>query len=180
MATNYFILPGLGNSGELHWQTWLERSSANFQRIEQADWDSPACSDWITAIDEQLKNEDLSTVVLIGHSLACATIAHWAAKYKRQIKGAMLVAPSDMEAPGYNFPATGFAPMPADPISFKTIVIASTDDPWVSIERARHFAGCWNSDFINIGKAGHINTTAGFGEWPFVMNLLKTYFEDAG
>jgi predicted alpha/beta hydrolase family esterase len=116
---------------------------------------------------------DLSSVVLIGHSLGCATIAHWAAKYKRNIKGAMLVAPSDLEAPNYTFPTKGFAPIPLDQMNFKSIVVASSNDIWVSLDRARFFAEKWGSDFINIGDAGHINVSSGHTNWEVGLTILK-------
>lgn len=171
--TNYFIVPGLGNSGPEHWQTYFETLGDNFQRVNQQEWDAPACKDWIETIDKSISDYDLSTVVLIGHSLGCSAIAHWAAKYKRKIKGAMLVAPSDMEAPQYTFPTKGFNPMPAERIDFKTIVVASSNDVWVSLERAQYFANNWNSEFIAIGEAGHINVSSGFGEWKEGLEILK-------
>jgi uncharacterized protein len=173
--TNYLIIPGLGNSGEEHWQTYFETKADNFIRINQKEWDAPNCEDWIKTIDVALANYDLSTVVLIGHSLACTTIAHWAKRYVKKIKGALLVAPSDVDVPGYNFPTVGFSPIPSEKISFKTIVVASTNDEWVTIERAQHFANNWGSEFINIGEAGHINTAAGFGKWDEGLKLLEKF-----
>lgn len=35
--TNYFIIPGLGNSGDEHWQTFFEQTGNNFQRIVQQE-----------------------------------------------------------------------------------------------------------------------------------------------
>jgi len=173
--TNYLIVPGLGNSGEEHWQTYFEKSGDHFHRINQQEWDAPDCGDWVSTIDLELQVYDPATVVLIGHSLGCVTIAHWAEKYNRKIKGALLVAPSDIEAPVYDFPATGFSPIPVSKIGFKTIVVASANDPWVSLERAKYFAGNWGSDFINIGNAGHINTAAGYGPWQQGFDLLKLF-----
>lgn len=172
--TNYLLVPGLGNSGPEHWQTYFENSGDNFYRIEQLEWDAPTCEEWITTIDKKVLEFDLSTVVLIGHSLGCSTIAHWATKHKRQIKGAMLVAPSDLEAPQYTFPAKGFAPIPLEKINFKTIVVASSDDIWVSLGRAKFFADNWGSEFINIGNAGHINAISGHTKWEEGMEILKT------
>lgn len=172
--TNYLLVPGLGNSGPEHWQTYFENSGDNFYRIEQLEWDAPTCEEWITTIDKKVLEFDLSTVVLIGHSLGCSTIAHWATKHKRQIKGAMLVAPSDLEAPQYTFPARGFAPIPLEKINFKTIVVASSDDIWVSLGRAKFFADNWGSEFINIGNAGHINAISGHTKWEEGMEILKT------
>jgi predicted alpha/beta hydrolase family esterase len=173
IMTQYFIIPGLGNSGEGHWQTWLEQSGVHFSRIWQNEWDAPDCQDWIHTIDQELAGMDLNTVVLIGHSLGCTAIVQWALQYGKKIKGALLVAPSDLEAPVYTFPATGFTPIPLHQLPFKSIVVASTNDPWVSIKRAEQFATAWGSTCINIGDAGHINVSAGYGPWPQALELLK-------
>jgi uncharacterized protein len=170
---NYFIIPGLGNSGPEHWQTFFEKSGSNFKRIEQQEWDAPSCSNWIETIDNAIINYDSATVVLIAHSLGCTAIAHWATTFNKKIKGALLVAPSDIENPVYTFPAIGFTPVPLHKINFKTIVVASEDDEWVSIDRAKFFADKWGSNFINIGNAGHINTASGYGQWPAGLQILQ-------
>lgn len=97
MMTNYFTVPGGGNSGLEHWRTYFEKSGRNFQRIHQQEWDAPKCDDWVQTIDKAVSKHDLSQVVLIGHSLGCSTIAHWASRYNRMIKGALLVAPGVYE-----------------------------------------------------------------------------------
>jgi predicted alpha/beta hydrolase family esterase len=171
--TNYFIVPGLGNSGPAHWQTYFEKNGDNFTRINQREWDTPDCKEWIETIDKAINGFEPSTVVLIAHSLGCTAVAHWANKYKRIIKGAMLVAPSDIESPVYTFEATGFAPIPLEKINFKTIVVASTNDHWVSFERAKYFASKWDSELISIGDAGHINADAGYGEWKEGLEILR-------
>ena len=170
---NYFIVPGLGNSGLQHWQTFFENSGDNFERINQKEWDAPNCNDWITSIDNEILGYDLSTIILIGHSLGCSSIAHWAKKFNKKIKGALLVAPSDIENPVYTFPASGFSPMPLTKINFKTVVVASTNDPWVSIERAKFFADNWGSELVNIGNAGHINAASGYWQWEEGFEILK-------
>ena len=171
---NYFIVPGIGNSGPEHWQTYFERSASNFTRINQIDWDSPSCNDWTEGINKAISGYDLSTVVLIGHSLGCMAIVHWAQKYNQKIKGAMLVAPSDVKAPQYTFSTIGFDPIPLFKIDFKTIIVASTNDEWISMERAEFFAEKWGSEFIDIGKAGHINAASGYGEWKDGLKILKS------
>lgn len=172
--THYFIIPGLGNSGPEHWQSYFESGGDQFQRISQREWDAPDCAEWISTIDKTLEGFEGKDVILIGHSLGCATIAHWAEKYQKSIKAALLVAPSDLEAPAYQFPATGFSPMPLNKIKFRTIVVASEDDPWVSLDRAKFFAENWGSEFINIGTAGHINAASGHFRWEEGLAILKT------
>jgi predicted alpha/beta hydrolase family esterase len=172
---NYLIVPGLGNSGPEHWQTYFEQAGENFIRINQQEWNAPLCRDWVTTIDRVISSYESSSVILIGHSLGCSTIAHWAKESGKVIKGAMLVAPSDIENPVYTFPAVGFSPIPTDIINFPTIVVASTNDPWVSLERATFFANQWGSKLITIGNAGHINTDSGFGKWKQGLEILNTF-----
>ena len=57
-------------------------------------------------------------------------------------------------------------------ISFPSIVVASTNDEYASVERARSFANAWGSTFVNIGAAGHINSASGLREWPEGRELL--------
>ncbi len=174
--TRYFIVPGLGNSGPDHWQTHFERELPGAVRIQQQEWDAPVCADWISTIDDALAGTDPAEVVLIAHSLGCTAVAYWARQYGRQIKGALLVAPSDVEAPPYTFPSTGCKPIPLEALPFPSVVVASTDDPWVSLERARLFARHWGSKLEIIGAAGHINTASGHGQWPQGLALLSQHF----
>ncbi len=171
--THYLIVPGLGNSGPQHWQTYFEQSGPHFSRIQQEEWEAPECEAWINRIEEKVSEFDPEQVVLIGHSLGCTAIAHWARRFNRNIKGAMLVAPSDIENPVYTFPAVGFSPIPLEKIPFPTLVIASTDDPWVSFERAAFFASAWGSEFVSLGPAGHINVASGHTTWDEGLALLK-------
>jgi hypothetical protein len=168
-----FILPGLYNSGPLHWQSLWE-TRYGFTRIHQRDWDTPDKDDWIHTINEVIAPFPPEKVILIAHSLACCGVAHWAHRYVHNIRGALLVAPSDVQAPSYPSGTTGFDPMPLQPLPFKTIVVASTNDEYVSLERAQYFAAGWGSTFVNIGSKGHINSASGLGEWPEGYKLLQT------
>ncbi len=173
--TQYFIIPGLGNSGPEHWQSYFERSGSHFIRVNQQEWDAPSCEDWINTLDHTLSQYDLSNAVLIGHSLGCLTIVHWANRFKKKIKGALLVAPSDPEADVYTFPAKGFIPVPLNVLPFDSIVVASANDVWVTIERAEYFAESWGSEFINIGDAGHINVASGHTNWTEGLKFLEKF-----
>jgi predicted alpha/beta hydrolase family esterase len=97
----------------------------------------------------------------------------WAEKYKRIIKGALLVAPSDVEAPSYPPGTRGFSPMPNFKLPFPSFIIASTNDEYVTFERAKEFAGNWGSKFIDAGDLGHINSASDLGNWPFGYTQLK-------
>ena len=166
------ILPGLGNSGPQHWQSIWERRY-NFTRVEQQEWDQPVRDEWIETINNEIRKHDPSQVVLVAHSLACSTVACWAQKFNVKVKGALLVGPSDTEAESYPPGTTGFKPVPLIKLPFRSIVVASTDDFYVTFERAQLFASHWGSELVNVGDKGHINVASGFGEWDEGLEILK-------
>ncbi|HEV3414545.1 MAG TPA: alpha/beta fold hydrolase [Puia sp.] len=173
MLSNFcFILPGLNNSGPSHWQTRWERLYG-FTRIHQRDWDAPDKDDWIHTINEAIAPFPSDKVILIAHSLGCCAIAYWFQHYRRTIKGALLVAPSDVEAPSYPPGTSGFTPMPLPRLPFPSIVVASADDKYVSPARAAWFAEKWGSAVVNIGNRGHINSDSGLGDWSEGYQLLQ-------
>ncbi|MBT1699696.1 alpha/beta hydrolase [Fulvivirgaceae bacterium PWU4] len=63
--------------------------------------------------------------------------------------------------------------MPLERIPFKTITVTSTDDFYVTPERARFFANAWKSELITLENAGHINALSSLGEWSFGLELLQ-------
>jgi hypothetical protein len=137
----------------------------------QDDWERPRCADWVARLDAAVA---ATPAVLVAHSSACALIAHWAgASGSRHVRAALLVAPSDPEAASYPAGPTGFAPMPLRPLPFQSIVVTSTDDPFVTVERARMFADAWRSRFVSVGAAGHINSQSDLGDWPAGFTLLQ-------
>jgi hypothetical protein len=175
LPTFCFVLPGLNNSGPRHWQTrWEERYG--YTRIQQADWDYPDKDDWIHTLNEVIAPFPPENVILIGHSLACCTIVRWAEHYQHVIKGAFLVAPSDTEAPSFPPVTTGFTPMPLHTLSFPSIVVTSSNDTYITPERAGYFAENWGSRLVSIGTLGHINSDSGLADWPEGHELLQTLF----
>lgn len=176
MTSNILIVPGLGSSGPQHWQTLWGQQHPEFVRVEQRDWQTPHCSDWITTLDKAVMQHEPGQVIIVAHSLACISVAFWAKEFKRPVKAALLVAPSDTEAAGFPEGTTGFTPIPLELLPFQSLLVASTNDPYITESRARQLAQAWGSDFVSIGKAGHINADAGFGEWDEGLALLKRLY----
>jgi len=121
--------------------------------------------------------------VLVGHSLGCVLIAHFAQRHPdAPVAGAFLVAPADVDyAERLPANALSFAPTPLRSLPFPAVVIASTNDPYMTIGRARELADAWKARLVNIGESGHINSTAGFGRWRAgdrhlveLMDLIKS------
>jgi len=165
-------LPGIGGSGPQHWQSLWE-TKYGFTRVEQAEWETPFRDEWVANIQKAVKKRDPKKVILVGHSAVCSAVVKWAERYQTKIKAALLVAPADPEAQTFPHGAIGFAPMPLAKLSFPSIVVASTNDFFATIERAKHFADAWGSEFISIGEAGHINMASGHGQWDEGLQILK-------
>jgi predicted alpha/beta hydrolase family esterase len=170
--TPVLILPGLYNSGPDHWQSRWESVHPEFRRVLQDDWERPRCADWTARLEAAV----LATpgAVLVAHSSSCALVAHWAGTAgSGRVRGALLVAPSDTEAASYPAGPTGFDPMPLARLPFPSILVASTDDQYVTLERARTFADAWGSRLVTVSDAGHINGQSGLGDWPAGFALLQ-------
>ena len=172
------ILPGLGSSGPEHWQTLWEKRNPAFVRVEQRDWDHPNREEWVAALDAYISRQTVPPV-LVAHSLACAVVAHWAARHDRPVHGALLVSPSDVDSPAHTpEEVRGFSPMPLRRLPWRSIVVASSDDPFVDPARARLFAESWGARFVDAGRHGHINSASGLGDWPPGKRLLEELAND--
>jgi Predicted esterase of the alpha/beta hydrolase fold len=169
------ILPGLSNSGPEHWQSHWERADPTIRRVVQDDWETPRCADWVARLSEVMGDEE-NDVVLVAHSSSCALVAHWAAAATpamlARVRGALLVAPSDPEGPNYPEGPSGFGPVPMKTLPFRSILVASDDDRYVTVARARAYAHAWGSEFVDVGSRGHINSTSGLGAWAEGRELL--------
>lgn len=173
MAVPILIIPGLGGSGPEHWQSLWQARLPSATRVEQADWDKPDRAGWIAALDAAIADAK-APPVLVAHSLSCALVAHWAAAHRRPVHGALLVGPADVDSDTHTPPeAHVFRPMPMARLPFPTIVAASRNDPYVAYDRAAFFAKAWGTELFDAGKAGHINTSAGYGEWKAGEELLS-------
>ncbi|WP_163409692.1 RBBP9/YdeN family alpha/beta hydrolase [Flavobacterium ajazii] len=178
MDTQLLILPGLGNSGEKHWQTFWHEKFKNSIRIVQDNWDEPLRKDWIARLDETVSKLQHPTI-LVAHSLAVSLVLHWAqTNSNKNIIGALLVAPADVDSPEHTPEVIrNFSPMPLYTLPFPSIVVASENDPYATFERKKYFAEKWGSDFVNVGQQGHINSDSDLKYWEEGQLILQKLIE---
>ncbi|CAD0005891.1 RBBP9/YdeN family alpha/beta hydrolase [Flavobacterium salmonis] len=178
METQLLILPGLGNSGEKHWQTFWHEKFKNSIRLVQDNWDEPVPKDWIERLNEEVSKLKNPTI-LVAHSLAVSLVLHWAKNNSnKNIIGALLVAPADVDSPEHTPDIIrNFSPMPLYQLPFPSIVIASENDPYASFERKQYFAKMWGSDFVNVGQQGHINSDSDLKYWEEGQLVLHQLIE---
>lgn len=167
------IVPGLFGSGEGHWQHHWLQDQPDSRLVAQDDWDHPRLASWMTRLEAAL--EEAGEAYLVAHSLGCLLAALLADRpASRRVKGALLVAPCDLpltEAlhPGHIL----FGNMPTRTLPFPSMTVGSLNDIYMTLDRLTLFGRLWNSEIRNIGLAGHINVTSGFGRWPSGYQLFE-------
>lgn len=178
-------VPGLGTSGPGHWQTAWEASLPGCRRVDLGLWDDPHRNTWVNKLGLAIRRAE-GPVILAAHSLGCMAVAWWA-EYEQSagslqhgaadggnVIGALLVAPPDVEDQPRDRRLTRFAPVPASPLPFPTILVASRNDAYLTMVQARRVASGWGSRLADAGEAGHINAQSQLGDWAFGRLLLNT------
>jgi len=176
------VIPGLHNSGDAHWQTWLQGQYKGTIRVNQQDWAHPDLDAWSAQIDKAIaRAKPGGQWVAVAHSFGCLALAHHLARRDRQpnatrqgIQAALMVAPADP----VKFNLTHR--LAKDGLGIASTVIGSENDPWMPLQRAGEWANHWGAHFQNLGAVGHINTESGFGPWPlarFKVDQMIRYLQ---
>ncbi len=172
-APRILLLPGWQNSGPGHWQTRWE-SVYGDHRVEQHEWMRPLRGDWSIRLEEEVLASP-GSVVLAAHSLGCILVAAWASHSRNthKVRGALLVAPGDLERDDLRQQIPGWAPIVRQPLPFPAVLIAANDDPYCEASRSRQLASDWGARFVDAGARGHLNAESGLGDWPEGRALLN-------
>jgi len=166
-APRLLIVPGLHDSGPVHWQTWLQHLYRYSVRVVQRDWHTPDLARWSARIGNTLDRAGPGPWIAVGHSFGCLALAHHLASVNDSpIRAALLVAPAEPDRFGLA------EDLPRRRLPVMSTVIASQTDPWITAASARRWADRWGSHWINLGDAGHINSEAGFGPLPLARRWV--------
>jgi uncharacterized protein len=169
-SNTILIVPGWQDSGAGHWQSLWAESLPRTLRVRQDDWSQPTRQAWVDRIAETVFAQE-GPVVLAAHSLGCIAVTHLPPLAVARIQGALLVAPADPER---RAPLVDFAPVPYQPLPYRSVLVASSNDPFCSVRTAGAYARAWGSEFVRLQNAGHINIESGFGAWPLGLALLQS------
>ena len=171
------IIPGWHNSGPDHWQSQWQKTHG-YTRVAQHNWDFPLRGDWMIQLEEAvLANPN---AVLVAHSLGCVLVAAWAAHSlnSHRVKGALLVAPADVERPEMQHILHSWSPIVRERLPFKSVVATSRNDPYCTLLRASVMAHDWGSHLVDCGMSGHINADSQLGDWPEGFALLEDLLKE--
>jgi uncharacterized protein len=169
------IVHGLGGSGPDHWQTWLWRRllerGLDVSYIDLPDPDEPKLGAWVAVLEEELARLGPDGLVVACHSLGAVTWLHLATRTDRRLaERVLLIAPPSASAGVAEI--AEFVPAPLDADSIKRaagstrVVCSDTGDPYRP-EGPEVFEPLGVPIDV-IPGGGHLNTDAGYGEWPAV------------
>ncbi|MCX8998149.1 alpha/beta hydrolase [Rhizobiaceae bacterium BDR2-2] len=159
------IVPGLNGSCDAHWQGHWLRERPESRLVDQENWACPVLEDWRDRLEAALEATDGAYIV--AHSLGCILTASLAGRASaRKVKGALLVAPADLDRVEALHPCiVSFGTRPLDPLPFRSIVVGSRNDPYMDVRDLQRHANAWDSALVDLGEVGHINVASGFGRW---------------
>lgn len=168
------MVPGYGNSGSEHWQSRWQRELAGAMRVEQRDWLRPVAAEWIGTLEASVAAARPGCV-LVAHSLGALLVALWAggSVNANRVSAALLVAPPDPDSAAFPREIVGFGRVAEGRLPFASLVVASSDDPYGTLEYAGGVARSWGSGFATIGAAGHINSDSRLGNWVVGRRMLR-------
>lgn len=130
-------------------------------------------------LDEVVQAQALP-VVLVAHSLGCLLVAAWASVslHTAGVRGALLVAPGDVEVEGGPVPPLpGWRPIVRQRLPFPSVLVASRNDPYCTLARARDMAHDWGAEWVDLGSRGHLNAESGLGDWPEGRQLIQPWLQ---
>lgn len=152
------FVPGLRNSGPMHWQTHWQKQIPGSRLIAQQDSRNADVAAWTEALVRAIDTMPKAPMI-IAHSFGCLATVR-AAYAGARIRAVLLVAPADPERFGIG------AELSSKPLPLASMLVASSNDPGLKLIRAGALASAWGSRFALYRNAGHINAESGFGPWP--------------
>lgn len=183
-AAPVLIVPGYQGSGEAHWQQWLHRQWPHSRLLSGVDWDKPVLANWAERIRDEIARAR-EPLWIVAHSFGCLASVVAAADRPQSLAALVLVAPADPAR--FNLLGLGSADdrrlevhtladvVPTTPLNVPGLMLASSDDPWLSEQAAQQWARRWQLTLQSIGAAGHINAESGFGPWPDLLQRLADW-----
>jgi len=172
------LLHGWGGSDWPHWQAWLasevarDYGTVSFPLIQHPHF--PHLNRWRKEVLRHL--EDFRPDTVVTHSLAGTLWFHLAAEKLLEpfaVKKLILVALPGLNTELETISSFYPCPLPDSLCAEEVTMVASDDDPYITIGEATHLAGHFDAKLKILENAGHINAESGYGEWAWIKEELE-------
>lgn len=170
------ILHGWGGSDYPHWQSWLASELAkdygcvNFFKF--SDMNLPKKEKWQSELITQLS--EFKPDIVVCHSLANTLWFHLCQSTEfESVKKLYLVAPPSLTCDIKELESFFPCPIPSKLHAKEAMLITSTNDPYMTRSEALSLQSSLGIPMKVLEDAGHINSTSGYGEWPWILENIK-------
>jgi uncharacterized protein len=169
--TDILVIPGYEGAGPTHWQQRMVGKLSTARFVEQDDWTFPSLTNAVGRLVAAVESAT-RPIVFVAHSTGTTLVAHAMPSLTQlglsaRVKGGYLVAvPSELALAEFPNIDPAFAQVPREPLPFPSVLVASSNDPYASLEHSADLALAWGSKLIEAGEQGHINIASGHGPWP--------------
>ena len=174
MNKKVLILHGWGGSDFPHWQSWLASELAkNYGKVsflEFSNFEFPDLNLWKSELLNELKTFEPD--IVICHSLANTLWFHVVGEVT-EVEKLYLVAPPSFHCAVEEIKEFFPLALPKKTSAKESLLIASTNDPYMTLEEAKSLQKSLNIPMKVLENAGHINTESGYGKWLWILEELK-------
>jgi predicted alpha/beta hydrolase family esterase len=177
------IIHGTGGNPEENWFPWLAeqlRQAGAIVSVPQFPTpEGQTVEAWSAKLDAEMGELPAGTV-LVGHSLGVGFILRLAERATAPLGGIYLVSGFIGEIGQPDFDPLN-APFFVDAFDWRAIrdnaghirVYNSDTDPYVPLSKGEELARALETELTVVHGAGHINTAAGFTEFPDLLRDIK-------
>ena len=170
------LLHGWGGSDAPHWQAWLAGELAkhygtvSFPLIQHPHF--PHLNRWKKEVKAHLADFRPDTVIC--HSLANTLWFHLCDEGEITPVEKLILAPPRLDCEIETIKSFFPVEAPKNLFAKSAIMVVSTDDPYMPLDKAWALQETLGIPMKVIENAGHINADSGYGDWPWILEYLKT------
>jgi hypothetical protein len=178
----FLIIHGIGGYAGIHWQQWLHdelvKSGNKVLMPNFSDPDHPDRNIWLEEVKNEVKDIDLSDLVIIGHSLGATTALDFIEQSSVPIKGFISVSgfASDYgaELNGYFLRSKDIDFTKARNNIEHSSVIYGDNDPYVTQPALQEVSLGLKVSPLVIHRGGHLNSEAGYTKFPKLLEIVNS------
>lgn len=173
-----------GNATE-NWFPWLANEVRKRKRVAIVPTfptpERQTLKNWLTVFDDKVGPLSRKTV-LVGHSLGAAFILRVLERTRQPVAATVLVSSflGQLGLPEFDTVNADFVTAPVDWVrarenAGRTIVFHSDSDPYVPLAKGEEISRNMKAKLIVLHGAGHINSSAGFQQFPQLLKEIETF-----
>ncbi len=178
---NFIIIHGTKAGPQSNWFPWLKETLEKAgHKVSVPQFPTPEDQDvdnWLDVLDDHI--EDASNTILIGHSIGCALMFNALFGAEEAFKASFFVSPvlEDIGKPEYDKLNKSFYEVELDWEDIKNHagkvhILYGEGDAYVPKEQAEELQRHLQTRMTVIPRGGHLNSEAGFNEFPDLLKMI--------